>query len=619
MHKAIIAGSGAGASITAMTLAEAGWHVVLLEKGPSFYSDLTGHWPPTTVFSNDDLKRSRFFENPDPLAYPRTFRSSASQTGGYYVGTVNDLPVTVGGGMTHFGAAMPRFWDIDFKQLSMLGHQPGADVADWPFTYHDLAPYYDDVERIVGVQGDIRQMPQDPTLKHAPRSGQYPMLSGPQQRASTLCADGARALGFHPYPFPQAINSRHYNGRPPCVNCGYCDAYGCPTSARGSALDMLRRALLTGRVELRPETMVRRVVMRGRRAGGLEWITPHGRTGIERGDVVILAASAIESARLALLSDVPDPHHRIGKRLMFHFFTDGFGIFLDQRVHAYRNRGSETQCMEDFGDPDFPGARTFAKAQGLPYIRGGLCELGGSQDVLAEGQFYQYILSLLQPQQPFGRSFKELMRSSLLRDRLAGVQLIGHDLPYLTNNVTLDPRVRDRYGIPVPRITYAPGKHEQVAQEFYIPQITALLKAAGATVTAAVPENSQEFTALGTIPETKHVLGGMQMGEHERTSVTDPWGRVHTTDNLYVADGGVFATSGANNPTLTILAVALRIARHLAGETQSGRQGGTGKSTGGSAGRLADTGGSMGAAVVGAAATAAALGATRLRRRPADD
>jgi gluconate 2-dehydrogenase alpha chain len=557
-RKAVIAGSGAGASITAMVLAEAGWHVVLLEKGRSYFSDLGGTWPPTMTYSNDELKRVRAFEDPDPIAYPRTFRTDASQTDGYYVGSVNELPVTVGGGTVHYGAAVPRFWDIDFMGLSMLGPQPGADVVDWPFSYADLAPYYDEVERLIGVQGDLEKMPAS-VLAHAPR-GPFPMPSGPQQRASVLCAQGATAMGLHPYPFPQAINSRPYNGRPVCNNCGFCDHYGCSISARGSALDPLRKAILTGRVELRPETMVTGVERRGAHATGLRWVTPDGRTGVEQADVVVLAASGIESARLALLSELPNRSGRIGQRLMFHYFTDGFAVYLDERVHAYRNRGSETQCMEDFNDPDFPGAKAFAQARGLPYLRGGLCELGGGQGVIAEGSFYQFILATIQPEQPFGRAFKELMRSSILRDRLAGVQLIGHDLPYRSNNVTLDPKVRDRHKIPVPRITWSPGAHEQAAQLFYIPVLTAMLEAAGATVAAAVPAS-----LLGDIPETKHVLGGMQMGDDPATSVTDAYGRVHGTDNVYVADGGLFPTSGGSNPTLTIMAVALRNAKHLAG------------------------------------------------------
>lgn len=561
MRKAVIAGSGAGASIAAMELSEAGWHVVLLEKGPNLFPDLGKKWPPTTTFSQDELKHARHFEDPDPLSYPRTFRSSTAETEDYYVGGVNELPVTVGGGTIHYGAAFPRFWDIDFKQLSMLGPQPEGDVVDWPFSYADLEPYYTEIEKLIGIQGDVEQMP-DFVLKHAPRSKPFPMPPGPQQRASILAANGARLTGCHPYPFPQCINSKPYGGRPACNNCGFCNAYGCTINARGSALDPLKRALATGRVELRPETMVTKVEMKGGKATGLRWVDQHGKTGLETGDVVILAASGIESARLALLSNLPNKSGRIGKRLMFHFFTSGFGIFLDERVHAYINRGAETQCMEDYGDPDFPGAREFAKLQGLPWIRGGLCELGGSQNVIDEAQFYKFILESILPVQPFGRSFKELMRVSILRDRLMGISHIGHDLPYLTNTIDLDPTVKDMHGIPVPRITYAPGKHENVAQEFYLVQLTAVLKAAGATVAAAVPTNNE---LLGLIPETKHILGGMQMGTDAKTSVVDQWGKLHGTDNVYCMDGGVFATSGHANPTLTIMSVVLRMARHLAG------------------------------------------------------
>ena len=142
-------------------------------------------------------------------------------------------------------------------------------------------------------------------------------------------------------------------------------------------------------------------------------------TGAENADIVGMAASAIETVRLALLSDFPDRSGKLGRRLMLHAFVDGTAIFLDERMHAYRGR-SVTQCVEDGVDPDFPGARAFARAHGLPYIRGGLMELGGSQDPISEAQSYQTLLSFVRAAKPFGTEFKQLMRASILRDRLAG-------------------------------------------------------------------------------------------------------------------------------------------------------------------------------------------------------
>ena len=234
-------------------------------------------------------------------------------------------------------------------------------------------------------------------------------------------AAGAAAVGLHPYPFPMAANSQPHNGQHACNNCGFCSSFGCPVVARPSALIPLRQALRTGRVQLVPETMVTKVRLTGTGATGVSWtkMTERGVvTGTEDADVVVMAASAIETVRLALLSEFPDRSGKLGRRLMLHAFIDGTAIFLDERMHAYRGR-SVTQCAEDAADPDYPGARAFARAHGLPYIRGGLMELGGSQDPISEAQSYQTLLGFVRSAKPFGSEFKQLMRASVLRDRLA--------------------------------------------------------------------------------------------------------------------------------------------------------------------------------------------------------
>jgi choline dehydrogenase-like flavoprotein len=562
MSTAIVVGSGAGGSIAARELAQAGWDVTIFEKGPNHFTNLAGPGPIGTVFSNDDLKMNvRYFAGPDPLTCPRTWRPSAA-TPVLYTGAVDELPQVVGGGTVHWDAKTPRFWDIDFQSLSALGPVPDADVADWPFSYADLAPYYDEIEQLIGVQGDLAAVPSD-VLKHAPRSGPFPMPPGPQQRSSLLVAAGASAIGLHPYPFPMAINSQPYNEQHACNNCGFCSNYGCPVVARPAALIPLRQALQTGRVRLVPSTMVSSVSTSGNRATGVRWIrmTSSGPvTGFAAADLVVLAAAAIETVRLALLSSFPDASGKLGRRLMFHNFLDGTGIFLDERVHAYRGR-SVTQCAEDTVDPDYPGARAFARAHGMPYIRGGIMELGGSQDPLAEAQAYRTLLAFLRSTRPFGTELKQLMRSSILRDRLAGCNLIGNDLPYLTHTVTLDPTVRDVFGLPVAQITWTAGQYELVAQQFYIPVVKSMMVKAGAGAVLAVPDTDNS----GGMPSRNHIMGGMMMGPDPAASVTDAYGMVHGLDNVAVADASVFVTSGAHNPTNTIMAVALRNMRHLAG------------------------------------------------------
>ena len=562
MTKAIVIGSGAGGSFAAMELAKAGWDVIIFEKGPNHFSNLAGPGPFGTVFANDSLAMlQRYFAEPDPEVFPRTWRPDPSTPA--RTGSVDELPQVVGGGTVHWDAKVPRFWDIDFQQRSALGPFPGADVADWPFTYHDLAPYYDEVEQLIGVQGDTATFP-DLVHKHAPRTGQYPMPPGPQMRASTAVAAGAAAVGLHPFPFPMAANSvSGYNGQHACNNCGFCSSFGCPVVARPSALVPLRQALRTGRVELKPETMVTKVNLSGGRAKSVAWVTMTDQgpvTGTETADVVVMAASAIETVRLALLSDFPDRSGRLGRRLMLHAFVDGSAIFPDERMHAYRGR-STTQGVEDAADPDFPGARSHAKANGLPYVRGGIMEIGGSQHPIGEAQSYQALLRLVRASRPFGTEFKQLMRSSILRDRLAGCSLIGDELPYLDHTVTLDPAVRDVFGLPVAQVTWSLGRHEQVAQHFYIPLLKKMMSLAGAGTALAVPGTIKS----GGLPTRGHVMGGMMMGADPASSVTDPYGRVHGLDNVYVADGSVFVTSGAHNPTNTIMAVALRNMRHLAG------------------------------------------------------
>jgi choline dehydrogenase-like flavoprotein len=568
----VIIGSGAGASVVAWALAEAGHPVMLFEKGRNLWNglgDKKGLGP--SLFGNDEIKASRYFENPDPLLEPRTARSrqqAAQGTTRSYVGDVNGLPTTVGGGTIHWDAKTPRFWKQDFKGRSMYGPYPGANVADWPLTYEDLAPLYDVVEARLGVQGDLAAMPAN-TLAQSPRSKPFPLPPNPPMYGGKLLAEGARSLGYSAYPFPQAVNSVPFDGRPACNSCGFCSGWGCPIHARGgAAVSFLHHALIAG-AQLRSRCFVYRIDMdrNGKRATGVSYVDANGARHHQDADIVVVAASAIESARLALLSNLPDRSGQLGRNLMFHYFTVAGALFTED-VHAWMGP-STTFTIDDFVGPVRNPALA---AAGLPYLKGGICEAGGTIGAppLAEAGIYSSVPN------GWGAPLKELMRLAAFRKYVTGMSMVGEDLPQLDNRVDLDPDVKDVYGFPVPRVTYTAHRHEVVASEFFGPKMAAVALASpgaigGAWIPAATLADltGGSSSALAGVASTAHVMGTARMGSDPATSVVDPYGRLHAVSNVVFADGAVFTSSGGFNPTLTIMALALRAARAIIGDSAS--------------------------------------------------
>jgi choline dehydrogenase-like flavoprotein len=563
----LIIGSGAGGSAVAWRLARAGHPVEILERGRSLFPGLVeGEERFRTRFGNDEVKAGRYFENQDPLLEPRTSRTQDEANQGVersFVGDVNDLPATVGGGTVHWDAKVPRFWRQDFKGRSLYGPVQGANVADWPLTYDDLAPYYDAVERRLGVQGDRRRMPAH-TLHQAPRRHQFVMPPNPPSHAGTLMAEGAESLGYEPYPFPMAVNSRHHHGRPRCNSCGFCSGFGCPIQARGGALSFLAPAIAAGaRVHERCFVHKIGVSRDGRRATSVAYVDRHGRRRRAKADIVVVAASAIETARLLLMSrhhthpaGIGNHSDQLGRNLMFHYFTLGVALF-EPDIHAWI-APSTTFTMDDFVGPD-----TKAAPAGLPYLKGGICEVGAGVTLLQEADIYAALPN------SFGVEHKSLMKDVSLRSHLGAIQLVGEDMPQLANRVDLDPAIRDFHGFPVPRITHGQHQFELAASAYYGPKLAEVCQAAPGSISSAV----------GVIPlvpgapasdiegpnSTAHIMGTARMGHDPRTSVCDGHGQVHGLENLFLADGSVFVSSGGFNPTLTIMALALRTADRIAG------------------------------------------------------
>jgi len=536
----VVIGSGAGGGAATRVLATNGLKVCMLEAGNNYWVGLDdpADGMPAPLFSSDEVKLSaRELIKQQARIEPRTFRTSPADGERSYIGDVNALPKTVGGGWVHADMKTPRFQDFDFQLGTLLGDVPDASFADWPLGYDEFEPFYAAAERLIGVQGEAGA---DPFA--SPRSGPYPMPPGPPMYVGSVLAEGARRLGLNPFPYPGAVTSRPYRGRKVCNDCGFCSGYGCPINAKGSVA-MLRDALLTGNVQLRYNASATRLVTdaSGRRVTAVEYLDADGNPASVSGDRVILAASPIESARLCLLSDPGGPglgnsSGMVGRNLMFHHQTIGVGIYK-QDLHGERGKSVSTGFSDFRGRPNDP-----------EHPLGGIVEFGTNSEKIADAAQYMNLGFR-------GATLKSYLRSSPFGRHIAVLIMQGEDAPQLTNRVDLDPAVKDINGLPVPRITYQAHPFEILARMFYSPKLIDLHGAAGAQFAFVAPVNDG-----GATPASSHILGTLRMGNDPAASVTDAFGKFHDLDNLYSADGAPFPTGSGYNPTLTIQSLALRTA-----------------------------------------------------------
>ena len=346
-----------------------------------------------------------------------------------------------------------------------------------------------------------------------------------------------------------------YDGRPACNHCGFCGHYGCPIDAKGDPVAPLRNSLRTGKCEIRPECIVERVLLdaSGTRARGVRYLDRDGRAHEVTGRVVVVAGGAWETPRLLLRSEIANSSGLIGRYLMYHFQTFVVGTF-PHRLHGHRGR-SVTHLHDDHMLIDHD-VRTCAKAHDLPYFRAGIVEHGGGGGPIMEAIYTR----------PGVAHTREMLESAM-RDRLWAFTIQGEDLPQITNRIDLDPSVRDVHGFPAGRATYDVHRHEVVASRYYAPKLEEIMRAAGAewAFAATSPPLAGDRAGPQAASMSRHIMGTCRMGTDPKTSVVDEWQRFHDVENMVCTDSSVFPTSTGYGPTLTIVALAIRACRNLAG------------------------------------------------------
>jgi choline dehydrogenase-like flavoprotein len=542
-YDVIIVGAGLGGGIAAGVLAEAGKRVLLLERGRLLgFSDI-----PRDHVRNHRLPLYGHNTGPELEGHPRVFvaRDGAEHVVPPHHTFYHNNAVTVGGGARIWGMQAWRFVPADFQMAARYGVPAGSSLADWPIGYEDLAPYYDRAEREIGIAGEHA-----PEAHGAPRSRPFPMppvSSSPQRE---WLARGASQLGWKTFTPPLALNSVPFNGRAACVRCGECIGFACPSDAKnGSHNTLLPRALATGRCEL--VTRAHAATLDTDASGrviGVTYFQEHDTGRITResasASAVVLAAGAIETARLLLLSTssrhpsgIGNAHGQVGRHLQGHYYPGAYGVMPpDVRNDGLGPGVNIATTQFNHGNPGVIGgamlANEFIK---LPII------------------FWR---NSLPPDLPrWGAVNKAYMRDTFSRS--VHVQGPVQEIPSPDSRVTLDPVVRDKFGLPVVRLSGTTHPETLRTAEFMRRRAEEWLTASGA-------ERVWSWEPELKLSAGQHQAGTCRMGNDPKISVTNSHGAIHGHDNLFVADGSPHVTNGGFNPALTIMALAFRTAEEIA-------------------------------------------------------
>jgi choline dehydrogenase-like flavoprotein len=502
----VIIGSGAGGGTLANELCQKGIKVVVLEAGAKQSS---------ASFVNDEWKSFSQLAWLDPRTTSGNWRVAKD-----FAGLPAWICKTVGGTTTHWAGASLRFQEHEFRAKTHYGNIVGANLDDWPLTLAEMEPWYAKAEDKMGVT----------------RTNGIPGLPG-NNNFKVMYA-GAKKLGYQEvHTGNMAINSVPRNGRGRCMQIGFC-FQGCKSGAKWSTLyTELPAAERTGNLDLRPESHVVRIEHNDAgKATGVVYFDKDGKEQRQKARLVCVAGNSIETPRLLLLSasnKYPDglanSSGQVGRNYMRHMTGSVYAAFK-QPVHMYRGTTMagiiRDEARHDTKRGFAGGYELETLALGVPFMAAFLNPGGWGEDFAWWMDHYA---------------------------QLAGMWIVGEDMPRETNRVTLNSKVKDKWGSAAPNVHFDDHENDIAMRNHAFTQGERVYKAAGAIRTFRTPP----------YPST-HNLGTCRMGKSASNSVCNSYGQTHDISNLFISDGSQFTTGGAENPTLTIVTLAIRQADQIA-------------------------------------------------------
>ncbi|HTK66959.1 MAG TPA: GMC family oxidoreductase [Pseudonocardia sp.] len=500
----VVVGAGAGGSVLAQRLARAGWRIVILEAGPFWHPDQD--WVSDEAGSHSLYwTQKRIIGGGDPVELGK-----------------NNSGRGVGGSMVHYAGYTPRFHPSDFTT-----HTDDGVGADWPITYEDLRPHYEQVEAELPVAG------QDWPWGYPHR---YPFAPHPISGAASRIRDGALRAGVDMRVGPVGIVNGTFGNRPHCIYRGYC-LQGCKVNAKASPYVTHLPDALAHSVEIRANCMALRVEIddaTGAATGVVYADEPGGTTRLQRARMVAVAGYSIETPRLLLASTsrrhpngLGNNADQVGRYVMVQGATQSAGRWPDE-LRMYKGPPPEISS-EQFYETDTD--RGFARGFSIQTVSP--LPIGWAEHVLADGHW--------------GRELREYMRDY---NHWATVGVLNELLAHPDNRVTLADE-KDPYGQPVARMDYTLSDNDKANIAYSTSVIADILAAA----------DTQDVL---TIQRFAHLIGGARMGHSPEASVIDADHRIWGVPNVVITDGSVCPTQGAANPALTIMALASRLADRLA-------------------------------------------------------